>query len=390
MTPTTALEIAQALVRIPSVNPNYDTASPGEQEVARWIQAWGQTHGFETSTQPVLDGRANVILRCRNGADHPHLLFNGHTDTVGVTGMNVPPFGAEVRDGRLWGRGSADMKGPLACMLAAALQLRLQPEAWKGTLTLACVVDEEYRFRGTLALMQQLDPPDGAVVGEPTSLRVVRGCKGCLRFAIHARGRAAHSAHPERGRNAIVAMARAVLELNQYFAERLSRIHHPAFGCSTGSIGLIEGGSGVNIVPEHCRIQVDIRLLPSQDANATYQEIQTTLRSRLASIPDIEWGFDPPSVIDAGYEIGAESDLVRRACDVAATGAAEVAFYSCDASKIAAKSVPCIILGPGDIAVAHTANESIAIAELEAGTEVYLRLACRLMPPADPSANVLK
>ncbi len=381
MKPTTPLEIAQALVRIPSVNPNYDPASRAEQDVAQWIQAWGQEHGFETRTQPVLDGRSNVILQFRNGADHPHLLLNGHTDTVGVAGMTIPAFGGDVCEERLWGRGSADMKGPLACMLAAAWQLRQQPTTWKGTLTVGCVVDEEYRFRGILALMEELNQPDFAVVGEPTSLRVVRGCKGCLRFAVRAHGRAAHSAHPQRGRNAIVAMARAILELNSFFDERLAKIRHPDFGCSTGSIGLIEGGSGVNIIPENCSIQVDVRLLPGQDANETYQEIQTALRARLESVKDVAWIFDPPGVIDAGYEISADSELVRQACEVAGTAESEVAFYSCDASKIAAKSVPCIIMGPGDIAVAHTAGESIAVDELSSGAEAYVRLAQVLMPP---------
>ena len=381
MKPTTPLEIAQALVRIPSVNPNYDLASRAEQDVALWIQSWGQEHGFETSLQPVLDGRSNVILRLRNGADHPHVLFNGHTDTVGVAGMSIPPFGGDVREGRLWGRGTADMKGPLACMLAAAFRLRQQPSTWKGTLTVACVVDEEYRFRGTSALMEQLATPDYAVVGEPTSLRVVRGCKGCLRFTVRVRGRAAHSSQPQQGRNAIVAMARAILELDSYFQERLAKIHHPDFGCSTGSIGLIEGGSGINIVPEDCSIQVDIRILPGQDANETHRNIETTLRNRLKAVRDVEWVFEPPGVVDAGYEIPADSELVLQACAVAGKGKSEVVFYSCDASKIAAKSVPCIILGPGDIAAAHTADESIGLDELEAGAETYVRLAQKLMPP---------
>jgi acetylornithine deacetylase len=381
MKPTTPVETAQALVRIPSVNPNYDAASQAEKGVALWIQSWGQEHGFETRTQLVLDGRSNIVLRFRNGADHPHLLLNGHTDTVGVAGMSITPFGGEVRDGRLWGRGSTDMKGPLACMLAAASQLRQQPATWKGTLTLGCVVDEEYRFRGTLALMEQLDKPDFAVVGEPTSLRVVRGCKGCLRFSISARGRAAHSSQPEQGRSAITAMARAILELNAFFDERLARIRHPDFGSSTGSIGLIEGGSGINIVPEKCSIQVDVRLLPGQDATEIHREIEATLRQRLGSLKDIEWIFEPPGVIDDGYENPASSELVRRACAVTGQGESEVVFYSCDASKIAAKSVPCIILGPGDIAAAHTADESIAVDDIEAGAELYFRLAQTLMPP---------
>jgi acetylornithine deacetylase/succinyl-diaminopimelate desuccinylase family protein len=381
MKPTTPLEIAQALVRIPSVNPNYDPASRAEIDVASWIQSWGQEHGFETRTQPVLDDRSNVILRFRNGDDHPHLLLNGHMDTVGVAGMSIPPFVADVRDGRLRGRGSADMKGPLACMLAAMWQLCQQPATWRGTITVGFTVDEEYRFRGIRALMEEIEKPDFAVVGEPTSLRVVRGCKGCLRFSIRAHGRAAHSAHPERGRSAIVAMARAILDLNSFFDERLSQIRLPDFGCSTGSIGLIEGGSGINIVPAECAIQLDVRLLPGQDAGQTHREIETHLRNRMKSEKDITWSFDPPSLIDPAYEVSADSELVRQACAALGQPKSEVVFYACDASKIAEKSVPCIVLGPGDIAVAHTADESIAVDELSAGTEAYMRLAQTLMPP---------
>jgi acetylornithine deacetylase len=377
----TPLAIAQDLVRIPSVNPAYDPESPGETGVAEWIAAWGRAHGFEVRLQPVVDARPNVILTLRNAADRPHLLLNGHTDTVAVAGMTVPPFDPQVRDGRLWGRGAADMKGPLACMLAAAARLATEPERWRGTLTVGCVVDEEFRFRGILALMEGIDRPDFAVVGEPTSLRVVRGCKGCLRFAIAVRGRAAHSAHPDRGRNAIVAMARAIVELDAYFGERLARTRHAEFGPSTGSIGLIAGGTGVNIVAERCRIEIDVRLLPGQDAAATHREIEAALRARLPASEDYEWVFDPPLLVDPGFEIAADSPLVRHACAAAAVTEPEVAFYSCDASKIAAAGVPCVVLGPGDIAVAHTAAESIAVAELDAATDVYRRLAVALLPP---------
>lgn len=253
---STALDIAQALVRIPSVNPNYDPASAGEGAVTQWIEDWGRAHGFTVCRQPVLPGRENVLLQFRNGADHPHFMLNGHTDTVGVGGMTIPPFGGEVREGRLWGRGASDMKGPLACMMAAALCLKNAPSTWRGTLTVACMADEEFRFRGVTAMLEQMAGlPDFAVVGEPTRLRVVRGCKGCLRFAIHALGRAAHSSKPHEGRSAVVAMAHAILELERHFTTRLTQIAAPGFGTSTGSIGLISGGTGVNIVPERCAIK---------------------------------------------------------------------------------------------------------------------------------------
>ncbi len=407
MTPATALDIAQALVRIPSVNPDYDPASAGEGAVTAWIEDWGKANGFAVLRQPVLPGRENILLQFRNGADHPHFMLNGHTDTVGVGGMTIAPFGGEVRDGRLWGRGASDMKGPLACMLAAALRLKNAPATWRGTLTVACVADEEFRFRGVSAMLEQMGDavpavcnrhpdasdapagdctspaqlPDFAVVGEPTRLRVVRGCKGCLRFAIHAVGRAAHSSKPHEGRSAVVAMAHAILELERHFATRLAQIAAPGFGTSTGSIGLITGGTGVNIVPERCTIQVDIRLLPGQDGLATHQEIQALLRERCGQVPDVRWELPEPSVVDPSFEFPADHPLVKTACAVLHQPTPDVVFFGCDASKLAARGVPVIVLGPGDIAQAHTVDEFIALADLEAGTEAYVRLAQSLMPP---------
>ena len=380
---STALDIAQALVRFPSVNPDYDPASAGEGAVTQWIEDWGRVHGFTVCRQPVLPGRENVLLQFRNGADRPHFMLNGHTDTVGVGGMTISPFGGEVREGRLWGRGASDMKGPLACMMAAALRLKNEPSTWRGTLTVACMADEEFRFRGVTAMLEQMARlPDFAVVGEPTRLRVVRGCKGCLRFAIHALGRAAHSSKPHEGRSAVVAMAHAILELERHFTTRLTQIAAPGFGTSTGSIGLISGGTGVNIVPERCAIQVDIRLLPGQDWRATYAEIQTLLRERCRPVPDVQWQFDEPSVVDPSFEFPADHPLVQTACRVLGQPTPDVVFFSCDASKIAARGVPVIVLGPGDIAQAHTVDEFIALADLEAGTEAYVRLAQSLMPAA--------
>ena len=406
MTPTTAPDIAQALVRIPSVNPDYDPASAGEGAVTAWIENWGRAHGFTVWRQSVLPGRENILLQFRNGVDHPHFMLNGHTDTVGVGGMTIAPFGGEVRDGRLWGRGASDMKGPLACMLAAALRLKNAPATWRGTLTVTCVADEEFRFRGVTAMLEQgvlpvpavcnrrpdaTNAPDGdcksparlpdfAVVGEPTRLRVVRGCKGCLRFAIHAVGRAAHSSKPHEGRSAVVAMAHAILELERHFTTRLTQIAAPGFGTSTGSIGLISGGTGVNIVPEHCTIQVDIRLLPGQDGRATHEEIQTLLRERCRQVPDVQWQFDEPSVIDPSFEFPTDHPLVKTACSVLGQPTPDVVFFGCDASKLAARDVPVIVLGPGDIAQAHTVDEFIALTDLEVGTEAYVRLAQALMP----------
>jgi len=380
MNTSSCLEIAQALVRIPSVNPTFDPGGPGEREIVPWLREWGLRQGLDTSVHEVVDGRSNVVFQFKNGADHPHLLLNGHIDTVGVAGMRNPPFEGRISEGRLWGRGATDMKGAVACMMAALLELRRQADLWRGTVTVGCVADEEHRFRGILELMEQMPRPDFAIVGEPTSMRVIRGCKGCLRFSIRALGRAAHSSNPGAGVNAIVAMSDAVLVLEDFFRGELARHSLPEFGASTGSVSIVEGGTGINIVPESCRLDVDIRLLPGQDWKKTYQDLQDFVRTRAIRVPGIKWEFDEPMLVDLSMNVPADSVLVKKA--LARTGAAQadVVAYGCDASKVAAKGVPCIIMGPGDIAHAHTVDEAISVHDLEQATAVYIQLTKDLLP----------
>ena len=371
------IETTQSLVRLASVNPGYDSESRGEAEVVEWLLNWGERHGLSTTAPEVFPGRRNVIFRLSNG-EGPHLLLNGHTDTVAVDDMGIPPFAAELRDGRLWGRGAADMKGPLACMLHTLLRLREQPESWRGRVTLACVVDEELGFAGIRHFLAEERAFDYAIVGEPTRFEVVRGCKGCLRFYVRAYGKAAHSSTPEKGISAIHAMAQAIIALGEHFTKSLSQIHHADLGHSTGSIGLIEGGTGINIVPEVCEVKVDVRLVPGQSWQDTYAAIQQAVK---ASNSKVRWEFDSEPMADSPFCLDASHELVHMACAAIGAGGSQVVNFSCDASKIAAAGIPCLIFGPGDIAEAHTAHESISLADLDRGVETYASIARKLLPP---------
>ena len=382
MTPSpqpAVVDTARALVAIASVNPEYDPASTGEQQVAEWIHSWAEAHQIEVRMETVLPGRANVILTVRNGAERPHGLLVGHTDTVTTAGMVIPPYDPRIVDGRLFGRGSADMKGPLAAMLHSLLVLRSQLQKWRGTQSVACVVDEEYQARGIKALLRGNQEYDFAVVGEPSGMRVVRGCKGCLRFSFEAVGKAAHSSTPDSGRNAIVAMSEAILALDRYFRGDLAIAPQPGFGSNTGSVGLVQGGTGINIVPESCRASVDIRLLPGQSSAQVLATAQQHIRLSSVRVPGIEWRFGA-TFDDPAFETKPAVPLVAAALKLAAQNGADVVGYSCDASKIAEAGVPCIIFGPGDIACAHTADESIPLREVCDAVDYYASLVQALMP----------
>lgn len=370
------VKTAQSLVRIPSVNPDYDPASPGERNAAEWLVQWARSHGFGVETQEVFPQRPNVIIRLRNGADHPRLLLNGHTDTVAVDTMTISPFAGELREGRLWGRGAADMKGPVACMLHALLALRENPANWQGSITLALVADEECGFQGIRNFLAREKDFDFSIVGEPTRFAVIRGCKGCLRFWVRAHGQAAHSSTPRLGKSAISAMARAIAALDHHFENRLGQITHPDFGSSTGSTGLIRGGSGINIVPDFCEISVDVRLIPDQSPEETYAEIRQAVETAAG---DIRWEFDPQPLIDFPFCLDPEDRFVQQICAAAGQAESSVVNFACDASKIAKAGIPCVIFGPGDIAQAHTAEESIPTEELERGVEAYRRIAETLL-----------
>lgn len=373
-----AVEIAKTLVQIRSVNAGYDPASPGAAPVFDWIETWAKERGFAVERYPVPGGNLqNLVLRIENGPG-AHLLFNGHCDTVSVEGMTIDPFAGEIRQDaevhRLWGRGACDMKGSVAAMLVAAHRLAQDKGSWKGTLTLGFTPDEEVATAGIRSLMTQIPRPDCAIVGEPSCLKPIRGCKGGLRFTLRCYGVAAHSSRPERGRSAIVAMARAVLALNDYFATVLGAITRPQFGSSTGSIGIISGGTGINIVPDECAIQVDIRLVPGQCPDETYDALQAWFHQQFPAQDGIRWAFELIHK-DPAFEIAPDHPFTRLVAGLTDTAEPEVAFYCCDASKIAAVGVPCLILGAGDIAQAHTANEFIDVAQIEEGVNVYEKVA---------------
>ena len=371
------IEIAQALVRIPSVNQAYDPESPGEGAVVNWLEDWGRSQGLEPIRQPCLEARDNINFTIRNG-DGPHLLFNGHTDTVSIAGMTIDPFSGDIRDGCLWGRGATDMKGPLAGMLYTLLCLR-ERDDWQGALTVSCVVDEEYKYRGILSLLDANDPWDFAVVGEPTAMEVVRGCKGSCRFTVHTEGISAHSSEPTKGANAIVGMARAIPAIADFLEADLAQFTCNGFGPSTGSIGLIEGGSGINIVPERCAISIDIRTVPGQDWRTTFTNLESHVRAQCDDLGDVKLIFDEPSHFSPSFETPAEHSLVQTTCEVLGDTKTGIVPFGCDGSKIAARDIPTIVLGPGDIAQAHTKDERITLENLEDGADAYEKLAVELL-----------
>jgi acetylornithine deacetylase len=302
------------------------------------------------------------------------LLLEAHLDTVHADSMEIPPFAAEIRNGRLYGRGACDTKGSLAAFLHVVCEMARHRSGAGYNLLFAAVADEEYGFTGARKLAEGLRA-DFGIVGEPTRLRIVRAHKGVLRWRIATGGIPAHSAYPERGKNAIYEMARLVDRLGEY-AGRLQRgTPHPLLGPPTLSVGVIEGGEAVNVVPARCRIEIDRRMLPGETEESALKGVTEAL-SGVG-----EWEMEPPYLSVGGMEVPEDDAGLRRLAwaiaSVTGSVVVETAPYATDAGIYGECGVRTVVFGPGDIADAHTSKESIDLAEVVQAANI-LRKVCTI------------
>lgn len=364
----TVVDLLQALVRIPSVNPDNSpgTDLTGEAGMVEFLGSWLEGHGATVVSEEIRPERANLIARFAPMDGRPRVLFGPHSDTVGVGGMTIDPFGGEVRDGKLWGRGACDTKGPMAAMLWAMIGEKERLAELPVAVDFVAFMGEESCQWGSKDFARKYAADyQFAVVGEPTSMKVVHVTKGSLWATLVARGKAAHSSMPELGENAILKLARAAIRLDQALVPKLKEFTHPVLGHSTLNIGVIRGGSRPNVVPDRAEAEIDIRLTPSlRDAGGG----EGLLRSVLAECaPDVSLENlheNPP------MEISADHPMVKALLGAGADGCTGAPWFS-DAAHLAAAGIPSVCIGPGSIHQAHTADEFIDIADLEKSVEVF-------------------
>ncbi|HET6572290.1 MAG TPA: M20 family metallopeptidase [Fimbriiglobus sp.] len=371
------------LVRLPSVNPMGRTDLPPglvhEARVTDYLEAQLRGLGVPYQRQHVAPGRDNIIAHYTPPAPPFTVLWEAHQDTVPVDGMTIDPFAAEVRDGKLFGRGACDVKAGIACMLAAFARLVREKPAGSAAVVLAFTVDEEHTFLGVQHLMRSGIRADCAVVAEPTGLNVVDAHKGVVRWRVETAGRACHSSRPDDGENAIYHMARVIYEVENYAGWLSARPPHPTLGPPTLSLGRIEGGTSPNTVPDFCRIDLDRRLLPGETAAAAIADLEEWFRNE-PNTAGIPYTFSAPLLACPPLNPEGSGELVRRlgrAIDTVAGSHEVVAVpYGTDASTIAQAGVPAVVFGPGDIAQAHTKDEWVELGQVERAAEVLFRFAC--------------
>ena len=366
------IQTLRDLIQINSVNPAYEGGVP-ESRIAAYVRRFFEEHGIAVREQEVIAERPNVLASVPGREPGRRVVFEAHMDTAGITGMDVPAFEPTIENGRIYGRGACDTKAGLAAMMHAVV--RAGASAPRCEVLLAATADEEYSYRGVVKLCDGLEA-DAAVVSEPTSLRLVIATKGCVRFRIHVKGRAAHSSKPHLGLNAVSRMARLISALDGA-AEELARTTHPLLGPATFNIGIIRGGTQVNIVPDSCTIEIDRRLLPGEEPQAVWESYGRLIEGCRDSLPDLDARIERPMLQDLPLETARAARVVEIAREVLSDlglDAEPVGVpYGSDASKLARAGVPSIVFGPGSIDQAHAAVEFVDCNEVLRAVEFYSR-----------------
>jgi acetylornithine deacetylase len=347
-------------------------------ELIEWARDYLAKLGAKTRLTYDSTGKKANLFATLGESAKPGLLLSGHTDVVPVDGQNwdTDPFKAVERDGKLYARGSADMKGFIGVALTHAPKFLQALNAGRldAPLHYALSYDEETGCIGVRGLIKDLQEngikPAGCVVGEPTSMQPIIAHKGMNRFRCAVRGREAHSSYVTYGVNAIEYASRLIVYIRQ-IADRLAQFEQRDLGFTvpytTLSTGVIRGGIAANVIPKDCEFQFDMRTLPNASADALYQEIRgyadELAREMRAIEPsagiDLEWASQTLGLASA------ESDaIVQWAMKLARAGKTGKVSYGTEAGLFQQMGVPTVILGPGDIAEAHRPNEFVALEQL--------------------------
>jgi succinyl-diaminopimelate desuccinylase len=376
-----AVRLLADFVGIPTLNPP-GQEKPGAEFLARELER----RGFAAQLTEISPGRANVTARLRGSGDAPALLFNGHIDVVppGEVPWKHPPFGAQVEDGRLYGRGSADMKGGLAAMLVAMEALAASGRRLKGDVIFSAVADEETSATGSIRLVSDglLKGVGAVVIGEPTGFHVYIAQKGTFWLEVETLGVTAHGSMPHLGRNAIMDM-QAVLE--EMANIDMPEGPDPLLGRATLNVGMIHGGVGPNVVPDSCRASLDIRLPAGVSQTGMMQELEAAVARAGTRRPGLT-----ARIRNTGSRVAVATTAGERIVQLGIALCKEqlglslqpqsTPGFATDASVLCSDPpIPYVIIGPGREELAHKPDEYLLIDDYMKAIVLYATIAERYL-----------
>jgi acetylornithine deacetylase/succinyl-diaminopimelate desuccinylase len=389
------VSLLQKLVRADSEDPPGDTGKCAEV-IGDLLDREGIPYKIE---EPKPGIRSVVaVLEGNNSGAGPALLFNGHIDTVPAgTGWSLDPFGAEIRDGYLYGRGSTDMKAGIAASLGALLELKREGAPFTGQVIFTAVGDEENHSQyGTKYLLSQGLTADFAINCEPTNLDICLGNRGLLMVDVFVQGRSSHAGRPGLGKNAVTLANKLIEGLNDldFSYSRDGRFKDPL-----GSISIvgIHGGGRINVIPDSCVFYVDRRMMPGETGEGAIQQIEEVI-NRITGKPPGRKGDAPvesevlinPEVWHEPFWMGEDNPYVQNCVETywdvfGKAPAFEGKSAGTDASHLVSMgNIPTVIFGPGDYRVSHTVDEGVEISQLDGARRYYSSLVKKLLNGAVP------
>jgi acetylornithine deacetylase len=375
------IQLLRELIAIDSVNPSLVPGASGESEIARAVAQLLQAGRLDVEIQEVTPGRMNVVGILESGRPGRSLMLCGHMDTVGVMGYSKP-FDPVREAGRIYGRGSQDMKGGLAAMIAAVLDIAGNATLKSGRLILAAVIDEEYASAGADALVTKWKA-DAAVVGEPTDMKIAVGHKGFEWVEITTEGVAAHGSRPLEGRDAIVRMGRVLSRLEKLDQSLQHRQPHPILGTPSLHASLISGGRELSTYPDSCSLQVERRTISGEAEQWSLTEVDAILSELKQEDPEFNatarFMFGrPPYETPDGHPLPKliEDSLLRQGRTPERGG---VTFWT-DAGVLGKARIPSVVFGPGGAGL-HSIREYVLEADVLTCRDALIELAHRFCTP---------
>lgn len=360
----TPRDLLAQLIAIDSVNPDLVPGGNGEHEIARFCEGWFDARGFEVHRLERRPGRPSIVAVKKGSGGGKSLMLNGHLDTVGTVGYEGDALMPRVENGKMFGRGTFDMKGGVAAMMVAAANA----ENLRGDVIVACVADEEHGSFGTAEVLDRFTA-DAAIVTEPSHLEVTLAHKGFAWFDVEVEGRAAHGSRPELGVDAIAKAGHFLVALERLAEDLATGPRHPLLGTGTVHASLISGGEEASTYPSACRITLERRTVPGESPRHVEDELRAVLDHLERTVPGFRATLTRGLARDP-FEADPDAEIVRTL--IANLGAPPVIraepFWT-DCALLAEAGIPCLLFG-ADGAGAHAAAEHVDLASLDRLTRV--------------------
>jgi acetylornithine deacetylase len=369
------LSLLQDLIQIDSVNPSLSSKGTGEAVIARYIRDYLNNLGLEVRFQEIEKNRVNVVGILKGSGGGPSLMLNGHTDTVSADNMEINPFAAEEKDGKIYGRGALDMKSGVAALIMAVQSIIEAGIKLKGDVILTLVADEEYASIGTETVVDEYTA-DAAIICEPTDLDIVIAHKGFAWIKIEIFGHAAHGSLPHRGVDAIVKAGKVLAAIEELGKTGLKQKTHPLLGSPSIHASLIEGGTELSTYPDYCKIELERRNLPAEDRKLVTEEIQGLLQNIQLQDDQFKADFDV-FFFRPAFEISPDQPIVQTVSRAYASTLNEPPKFEgmwawLDSAILAQAGIPTVIFGPsGD--GAHAVVEYADVASVITTINILIR-----------------